>query len=136
MPIDLERLVRPSQHRDQAAVERQVGHRVSRRCDRGESAFLNAAGKDCDELRVERFVELTDHERRQIRGIGLETDAAGQRQEDLSGVVLLTEEPLIEPRPRAVTIAPRSDGNRDQDDEQARAAAGELDQLLIAMFEQ
>ena len=90
---------------DQAAVERQrFGAAVQHR-DRGQPPFVDAAHQDRRHQRVQRFVDLIDDHRREIRRVGLEAHPAGQRQQDLARVVLLAEEPLVEPLARALAVA-------------------------------
>ena len=73
---------------------------------RRQASLFDTAHEDRRELRVQRFIDLGHDHRSQIPGIGFETDAIGERQQDLARVVLLTEETLVEPVPRTGPIRP------------------------------
>ena len=75
-------------------------------------AVLDAAREHGGDFRVQRLIDLLDDQRREIARIGLEAHAAGQRHQDLPRVVLLAEEPLVEPLARAVAVAHDSPGSR------------------------
>ena len=92
---------------DQAAVERQRLGAAVQHGDRRQPALVDAAHQDRRHLRVQRLVDLVDDHRREIGRVGLEAHPAGERQQDLPRVVLLAEEPLVEPVPRALAVAER-----------------------------
>ena len=98
---------------------------------RHEPAVLDPAGEHRGDFRVQGLVDLLDDQRREIRGIGLEAHAAGERHQDLPRVVLLAEEPLVEPLARAVAVAhdrQRRDEEQQVDD---RSARDDLQQVLL-----
>ena len=130
---DLERLVRPPQHRDEPALERQrLGAAVQHR-DRRQPALVDAAHQDRRHQRMQRLVELIDDHRRQIGRVGLEAHPAGERQQDLARVVLFAEEALIEPLPGALAIHERRHRGNDEDHVERRAARRDVGERSIAL---
>src|SRR5205085_4346908 len=86
--------------------------------------------------RMQRLVDLADDERGEIRRIGLEPHAAREGQQDLAGVVLLTEETLVEPAASRIPILEGRDGGGEEREVEPRAAGGDLGDGLGAVARQ
>ncbi len=122
MQQDVERCVGPSQHPAESAIERQRIRAAVKDRHRDEETVLEPAHQDRDHVRVQRFVDLAHHHCREIGRIGLEPDAARQRQQNFSRVVLLAEEAEVQPLTRALAVTEGCNGHDDQHDVQPGTA--------------
>ena len=128
---DLQWIIRPAEHRHQAAVDRHRRDVAVARGDRDQPSLLDAGGQHRGDLGMERLVDLLDHHRREIAGVGLEADAAGQRHQDLPRVVFLAEEALVEPLARAHAVARHAERGDEEQEVDDRSAGDDLHQVLL-----
>ena len=133
---NLERFVRPAEHRRQSSVEGQRLGAAVEDDDRRQPFVLDAADQDGDHLRVQRFVDLVHDHVRQIGRIGLEPDPVRERQEDLLRVVFLAEEPEVQPVPRPLAVPARRDRGADEHRIQGRARRGEVADRFAPVLDQ
>ena len=95
-----------------------------------------APGQHRRVLRVQRRLDVAEHQRHQRARIRFAGNAAGQRQQDLPRVVLAAEELLIEPARRGIAVAQAEPGQQERRQIEQRARFDDRGQRPIALADQ
>ncbi len=143
----LQRLVRPAEQGDDAAVGTQGSSTDAERRNRLEHAAQLGAGRGVGRTRfgarehrhafgMQRRVDLAHDHRQQVARVGLVRDAAGERHQDLARVVFGAEEVLVEPPLRGDAVAQAEAKQRQADQVEQRPPAHDHRQRHVALLHQ